>query len=225
MEASETSADRWVRNAVGEFPDLTSLPEPDYGLFDIQRITNDKLGWFGLMSSRGCPYLCTYCLNHKILERYRKDLGRSTSDTGFLRYRPADLMVAEIQGVLERVEGIETFIFDDDLFTQDSDHAIAICEAYERSGISVPFVVNSHVKRLDPRVAAALGRAGCKILKLGIEAGSERVRKEVLRRFMTHADIMETVASAEEHGLHSSSFVMVGGCNFGGCNQQIARTD
>ncbi|MDP7573342.1 MAG: radical SAM protein, partial [Myxococcota bacterium] len=76
--------------------------------------------------------------------------------------------------------------------------------------MSFPFVVNSHVKRLDPRVAAALGRAGCKILKLGIEAGSERVRKEVLRRFMTHADIMETVASAEEHGLHSSSFVMVG---------------
>ena len=210
MEASETSADCWVRNAVGEFPDLKSLPEPDYGLFDIQRITDDKLGWFGLMSSRGCPYLCTYCLNHKILERYREDLGRSTSDTGFLRYRPADLMVAEIKGVLERVKGIETFIFDDDLFTQDSDHAIAICEAYERAGIKVPFVVNSHVKRLDPRVAAALGRAGCKILKLGIEAGSERVRKEVLRRFMTHADIMETVASAEEHGLHSSSFVMVG---------------
>ncbi|MAF66249.1 MAG: hypothetical protein CMJ84_11415 [Planctomycetes bacterium] len=206
----EVSAEAWVRNPVGEFPDLTTLPEPDYGLFDIQRITDDKRGWFGLMSSRGCPYLCTYCLNHRILERYREDLGRSTSDTGFLRYRPAELMVAEIRGVLERVEGIETFIFDDDLFTQDVEHAIAVCDAYERAGIGIPFVVNSHVKRLDPRVAAALGRAGCKILKLGIEAGSERVRKEVLRRFMTHADITETVASAEEHGLHSSAFVMVG---------------
>ncbi|MDP6539095.1 MAG: radical SAM protein [Planctomycetota bacterium] len=200
----------WVRNPVAEFPDLATLPEPDYGLFDIQRITDDKGGWFGLMSSRGCPYLCTYCLNHRILERYRADLGRSAGDSGFLRYRPAELLVAEIRGVLERVEGIGTFIFDDDLFTQDVDHAIAVCEAYERAGIGVPFVVNSHVKRLDPRVAAALARAGCKILKLGIEAGSERVRKEVLRRYMTDADIVETVASAEEHRLHSSAFVMVG---------------
>ena len=35
---------------------------------------------------------------------------------------------------------------------------------------------------------------------LGIESGSERVRKEVLKRFMTDDDIFETVASAEEHG-------------------------
>ena len=50
------------------------------------------------------------------------------------------------------------------------------------------------------RVAAALGRAGCKILKLGIESGSPRVRKEVLQRFMTDRDILATVEAAESHG-------------------------
>ena len=207
--ANGTDTD-WVRNPVGAFPDFVELPEPDYELFDTQRITDNKRGWFGLMTSRGCPYRCTYCLNHKIIDRYKADLETNVKGIGFFRFRPADKMIAEIRGVLERYEGIGTFILDDDLFTQNVEHAIEFCDAYEASGIGVPFVVNSHVKRLDPRVAEALSRAGCKILKLGIESGSPRVRKEILKRHMTQSDVLLTVASAEEYDLHTSGFVMIG---------------
>jgi len=200
----------WVRNAVGEFPDLCELPEPDYGLFDTGRITDQKHGWFGLLTSRGCPYRCTYCLNHKIVDLYKADLSRSTSKIGFFRFRPVDKMLAEIRGVIERYPQIGTFILDDDLFTVNVQHALDFCAAYQASGIGIPFVVNSHVKRLDPRVAKALAEAGCKILKLGIESGSQRVRTRVLKRHMTQSDIFETVASADEFGLHTSGFVMVG---------------
>ena len=72
------------------------------------------------------------------------------------------------------------------------------------------WVVNSHVKRLEPALASALAEGGCRILKLGIESGSHRVRKEVLKRFMSDEDILATVRTAEEHGLHCSGFVMVG---------------
>jgi radical SAM superfamily enzyme YgiQ (UPF0313 family) len=206
----ELTSEAWIRNPVGEFPDFAALPDPDYALFDTQRITDNKHGWFGLMSSRGCPYRCTYCLNHKIIDRYREDLGRRVSSLGFFRFRPAEKMISEIQDVLATYEGIGTFIFDDDLFTQNVEHALEICAAYVEAGIDVPFVVNSHVKKLDPRVAEALAGAGAKILKLGIESGSPRVRARVLKRHMTDRDIDETVASAESYGLHTSGFVMVG---------------
>jgi radical SAM superfamily enzyme YgiQ (UPF0313 family) len=199
-----------VRNAVGEFPDLKTIPRPDYELFDVQRIVDAKHGWFGLLSSRGCPYRCTYCLNHRVVDTYRAELGRPVTDLGFFRYRPIDLLLDEIRWVLDRYENVGTFILDDDLFTQNAEHAIAFCDAYAEAGFGIPFVVNSHVKRLDPRVAAALGRAGCRILKLGIESGSERVRRDVLKRFMTDADILATVADAEGHGLHTSGFLMIG---------------
>jgi len=204
------SSERWVHNPVGPFPDLLRLPMPDYALFDTQRITDQKQGWFGLLSSRGCPYRCTYCLNHKIVDRYRDELGTTTTGTGFFRFRPPELLVEEIRHVLATCRGVGTFIFDDDLFTYSVEHALAVCAAYQAAGIGVPFVVNSHVKELDPRVAAALARAGCRILKLGIESGSPRVRKEVLQRFMSNAEILDTVAVAESHGLHTSGFVMVG---------------
>jgi anaerobic magnesium-protoporphyrin IX monomethyl ester cyclase len=203
-------ASHWVHNPVAEFPDLRTLPMPDYDLFDTQRITDQKHGWFGLLSSRGCPYRCTYCLNHKIVDRYRDELGRSTNQIGFFRFRPPAKLIEEIQWVLARYENIGTFIFDDDLFTQNVEHAIETCNAYEAAGIKTPFVVNSHVKQLDPRVAEALARAGCRILKLGIESGSPRVRKEVLQRFMTNEDVFNTIEAAEMYGLHTSGFLMVG---------------
>ena len=208
--AAPVAAEHWVHNPVGEFPDLRALPIPDYGLFDTQRITDQKHGWFGLLSSRGCPYRCTYCLNHKIVDRYRDELERPVNRIGFFRFRPPHLLVEEIREVLARYRGIGTFIFDDDLFTQNVEHAVAVCDAYAESGIGVPFVVNSHVKQLDPRVAAALKRAGCRILKLGIESGSPRVRKEILQRFMSNQDVLGTVEAAERCGLHTSGFVMVG---------------
>lgn len=200
----------YVKNPVGEFPDFANLPEPDYELFDTQRITDMKHGWFGLMTSRGCPYRCTYCLNHKIVDRYKEELGRNVAGLGFFRFRPADKMIDEIRHVLARYANVGTFIMDDDLFTQNVPHALAFCEAYVKSGIGVPFVVNSHVKQLDPRVAEALAGAGCRILKLGIESGSLRVRKEVLKRYMTQKDVLETVAAAERHRLHTSGFLMIG---------------
>lgn len=199
----------WVRNEVGEFPRFNELPFPDYELFDTGRITEQKDGWFGLMTSRGCPYRCTYCLNHKVVDLYKKDLGRGVSQLNFFRYRSPEQMIEEIRFVLDRYP-VKTFILDDDLFTMNPEHAIAFCEAYARAEIGVPFVVNSHVKRLDPRLAAALAKAGCRILKLGIESGSPRVRSEVLQRFMSQDDILATVASAEEFELHTSGFVMVG---------------
>jgi radical SAM superfamily enzyme YgiQ (UPF0313 family) len=209
-EHAPVASEHWNHNAVGEFPDLRTLPVPDYELFDTQQITNQKHGWFGLLSSRGCPYRCTYCLNHKIVDRYRDELGRSTTQIGFFRFRPPELLVEEIRSVLARYSNIGTFIFDDDLFTQNVEHAVAVCDAYEKSGIKVPFVVNSHVKQLDPRVAEALARANCRILKLGIESGSHRVRKEVLQRFMSNDDVLNTVEAAEMFGLHTSGFLMVG---------------
>jgi anaerobic magnesium-protoporphyrin IX monomethyl ester cyclase len=204
------SAELWVHNPVREFPDLAVLPAPNYELFDVERILEAKNGWFSLMSSRGCAYRCTYCLNHKVIDRYRGDLGVNVAALGYVRTRPAELVIDEIENVLERYPGIKTFIFDDDLFTQNVEHALAVCEAYEKAGIGIPLVVNAHVQRLDDRVSRALASAGARILKIGIESGSPRVRTRILKRHMRHQDIIDTVGIAEGHGLHTSGFVMVG---------------
>ena len=51
-----------VANPVAPFPNLDTLPPLDYDVFDMQAVMKETRGWMGILTSRGCPYKCTYCL-------------------------------------------------------------------------------------------------------------------------------------------------------------------
>jgi anaerobic magnesium-protoporphyrin IX monomethyl ester cyclase len=197
------------RNPVGPFPDLAALPPLDWDLFDMERITSAKKGWLSIITSRGCPYRCTYCLNREIVERYLED-GGIASPREYLRNYPIESVIDEIRRLRARLPDVNTIIFDDDLFTLNRRYVAAFCEAYRRSGIAIPFVVNAHVQAFDPAIAAALREAGCRICKFGVESGSARVRKEILGRPMTNQAIEGALAAAHGAGLHTSAFIMIG---------------
>ena len=101
------------------------------------------------------------------------------------------------------------YIFDDDLFTFDGEYVKEFCTEY-RNVTSLPFVANAHVQVFTPEIARCLKEAGCRIVKFGIESGSERIRKKVMNRAMSNDTIKKAFATAHEAGLHSSAFVMFG---------------
>ncbi len=196
-------------NPVRPFPDLESLPMKDYGIFDFQKLIDEKNGWVGLMASRGCPFQCTYCFNHIIVKKYRAELGCGFSGLNYIRHFPIPAMIAEIRYLLENYNNIKMFIFDDDLFTYNSDYLAAFCVEY-RKVCRIPFVVNAHVHFFDKKRARALADAGCAIVKFGLESGSPRVRKEIMRRHTSNKDIAQAIQHAKEEGMHTSCFVMIG---------------
>ncbi|MHC4598745.1 MAG: B12-binding domain-containing radical SAM protein [Planctomycetota bacterium] len=197
------------RNPVRPLPDLSTLPMHDHDLFEFDALTKTKGGWVGLLSSRGCPYRCTYCFNHRMEERYRKELGVSAKALGYVRRYPPERVVEEIRALLGRSAEIRMFIFDDDLFTHDPEYVKTFCRLY-REVSDVPLTVNAHVRRFDDEVAAALRDARCRIVKFGVESGSPRIRSEVMNRHMTNERIREAVDSAHRAGLVTSAFVMIG---------------
>lgn len=196
-----------VANPVRPFIDLNTLPAKDYDIFEFQKMTDAKDGWVGLMTSRGCPFRCTYCLNHKIVEIYRADLN--TSQLNYLRHHSVGDVIAEIDYLLSHYKRIRMFIFDDDLFTFNRAYLEQFCTEY-RKNFSIPFVCNAHVKVFDESMARWLKDAGCTIVKFGLESGSERVRSEIMHRMMTNDEIVRAFDAAEKVGLHTSAFVMMG---------------
>jgi len=197
----------YVKNRVGPFPDLEKLPPKNFEIFDLDHMLGRMNGWMSLLTSRGCPYRCTYCFNHRIVSRYKEEGVKPAS---YLRRYPVERILGEARGLKEKHPGLRTFIFDDDLFTLDERTVLDFCEGYRELGLGVPFVVNAHVQSFTRPMAAALKEAGCLILKFGLESGSERIRRDVLKRPMSNEKIAEAFAIAEEAGLHTSAFLMFG---------------
>jgi len=196
-------------NPVRALPDLKKLPFKDYSIFDFQKIIDAKNGWVGLMASRGCPFSCTYCFNHQMVKHYRQELNCSMKQLNYIRHFEVAEVVGEIKFLLENYTNIRMLIFDDDLFTFYGDYVQQFCSAY-RQVADLPFVVNAHVNFFDEDRAHHLAQANCKIVKFGVESGSERIRKQVMRRHMTNAAIRKAIQTAHKEGLHTSVFLMIG---------------
>lgn len=198
----------YKQNPLGPYPDLNDLPATDYEIFDLPHMLGRKNGWQSILTSRGCPYRCTYCFNHEVTDRYLEDGGHQRRD--YLRHYSVDRVLHEIRELKKRHPYIETIIFDDDLFTLNKHYCIDFCKAYADSGITVPFVLNAHVQTFTEPVAKALSEAPCMIVKFGVESGSHELRKKVLERHMSNAQIIDAFDLCHQYGLHTSAFLMFG---------------
>ncbi len=198
-----------IVNPVRPLPELDKLPFKDYESFDFQKIIDGKRGWVGLMASRGCPFSCTYCFNHLMVKKYRSDLKCSFKELKYIRHFPIGQVIDEIVYLQKNYRNISMYIFDDDLFTFDKDYVVEFCKEYRKVS-DLPFVVNAHFGFFDEERARALKDANCRIVKFGIESGSEKIRASVMNRHMSNQKIIESVNLVERHGMHSSVFIMVG---------------
>ncbi len=207
----------WVRedgkiipNKVRPLVDLSLLPFKDYEIFfNFQKMIDAKDGWVGLMTSRGCPFRCSYCFNHQMVEIYKNDLNLPSSRLNYLRRYPVEMIMEEIEYLLTHYKDIRMFIFDDDIFTFDKDYLREFSREYKRI-TSIPFVVNAHPKIFDLEIASLLKEGGCEIVKFGLESGSERIRREILNRYMKDSDIIKAFDIAHKFNLQTSAFVMLG---------------
>jgi len=120
-----------------------------------------------------------------------------------------DQLIDEIKYLLKNFHGINTFIFDDDIFTFDKAYIKDFCREYKKT-CNIPFVVNAHVKMFDEELASDLKSANCIVVKFGVESGSENIRRSILNRHMTNKEIISAIQIVNKAGMHSSVFVIIG---------------
>jgi radical SAM superfamily enzyme YgiQ (UPF0313 family) len=177
---------------------LDELPFVDRDLFTSE---NRKNGILEIMASRGCPFDCTNCANHALKKIYS---GKGP----YLRYRSAENVLEEIEGCLEK-EHFKFIHFDDDMFTANLNWLKDFCLKY-KARVKLPFICNIRPESGVSETLQILKEAGCIQVSIGVEAGDELIRREVLGRDMPDKIIIKAFKNAKEMGIKTKSFNMVG---------------
>jgi len=180
---------------------LDSLPFSDRELLNYPELLKQNNGRLSLLAGRGCPFSCSYCANQAKKQLYHQD-------PNYLRFRSVDNLLGEIKICSEKYQ-IKTLDFDDDIFIFNREWLEEFLEKYPQN-FSYPFWVNIHPSLADKEIYQKLADAGCEMVKIGLESGSETVRRKIMNRKITQAQIVNAFQWAEESGIRTWSFNMVG---------------
>lgn len=181
---------------------LDALPEPrrDQLKLDLYAAAGEEIAGFsyrtlGIITSRGCPFVCNYCINSK----------RETQ----LRFHSAERVVEEIKYLVDR-HHIESIAFYDELMATDIDRFRHICEAMIAHGLNrLKWECQIHARRIRPDVLRLMKRAGCIQVTIGFESGSQRM----LDRMVKHATVEQNLQAARyihEAGLRVRGCFIIG---------------
>jgi len=168
--------------------DLDSLPFLDYSdenkyYIGCKKVTAAERTMYRTMTSRGCPFNCAYCCNH-VLSKIYKDKGP------YLRRRSVENVIEELIQAKKLFKNLHYIGFTDDLFTFDIAWVERFCTEY-RKHINLSFTAIVHPNFVDMKIIHLLKDAGMVRVDIGVQSGSERVRKNIFHRHTPTKQIIE----------------------------------
>lgn len=212
--APEGIANLWFKKSAGIeknhprpfISDLDMLPFPDREMWN-EWINDSVESRYSVLLARGCPFNCTYCSNHAL---------RKLSSGSYVRFRSPANILAEIRAIADTIPGKKEIYFEIETFTANQTWARELFAGLRELNQELPDPITYGANiRVTPGfdfndLFAACREANFRFINIGLESGSERVRREILKRHYSNEDIYRTVKLARHYGLQVALFNMVG---------------
>ena len=189
---------RIVRNAERPLlPDLDALPFPARHLMEIDQYplyapNGERM--LTLLSSRGCPYDCSFC--------FKGIVGRTH------RQRSPANIVAELKQLIDRY-GVRHFYFIDDLFTINVRRLDALMDGFLKEDLDIRWECLARVDRVKPTILEKMHRAGCREIHYGIESGNPEILAATAKHIKLD-QVEQAVAWTEAVGIAAKGYFMLG---------------
>ncbi|MCP5269306.1 MAG: radical SAM protein [Zoogloeaceae bacterium] len=186
--------------------DLDEIPFYDYALCDHGRHSlnpvmtsyaahSDSMGYH-IMTSRGCPFHCTFCASHQVH-------GRK------MRYHSTDRVFADIRRLVEQYSA-KTLIFQDDHFMADKERVLSILKFIEQEKLNAIFQNGLTLYSLDYETLSAFKRAGVNQLVLPLESGSEKVLKYQMKKPLKMSISRQVTEDCRKLGIYTDANILIG---------------
>lgn len=145
-----------------------------------------------LITSRGCPYGCTFC------------------DEGRKRFRAisASRVVDEIIDCKKRW-GIDTFFIFDSTFTVNRQRVLDFCDELIGQKADIVFDVRSRIDLIDDEILTKFKKAGCVRIQYGVESGNDKILKNI-NKLITVEQVKEVVNKTRRYGFEILCDFMIG---------------
>lgn len=180
--------------------DLDALPLPAYHLLPMDRYLASgshynlpgRVKHSILVSTRGCPHSCTYCL--------RGMWGRQ-----FRRRNPKKI-VDEMEMIVNDY-GIKYFYFIDLEFCLIKTRVHEVCDEIISRELDVKWGCCGRLDSVDEPVVLKMKQAGCTHINFGVESGSQKVL-DAVKKGITVEKASASIKLMQKHGLHFNAFMM-----------------
>lgn len=185
--------------------DLDTLPFPAYHHFKMDRYTNlqpatdavDGAKSFSVMTSRGCPYRCTFCSQSIMPIKWRA--------------RSPESVLAEWQHLVHNMGAQEIGVLDDSANIQ-VDRLEKMAEMFVENNVNhVPWIfvngIRANLATTD--LLSKLKRAGLKRVAFGVESGDPDVLLSIDKK-IDHDTIRQAFRNAKKVGLETIGFFIIG---------------
>jgi len=194
-----------VINADRDFiPDIDDLPMPLHELLplDRQRMPLMQGPFSFVVTSRGCPAGCRFCIKH---------LTYQTS----VRLRSPEKIFAELQRLSEL--GVHNIHMYADLFTVSRDQVVELCRLIIDSGLHLRegsrpplrWMCNSRVDYVDQEMLSLMAEAGCWLIAWGIESANEGILKRAHKGYKKGRD-SQALLWARQAGIKNWGYFIIG---------------
>jgi len=174
--------------------DLTTIPIPNREYIrhikysSVVGVSSDLAT---IISTRGCPFLCTFC------------------DVPYKKYRtrPVDDVLDEVEACMKM--GYEEFHFYDDLFNIKAKKVIEFCDAVEARGLKFTWSFRGRANAVTEESLRRSKQAGCRMISFGVETGTNAGLKE-LKKGVTTEKFVKVFRWCREIGIVSLADFIIG---------------
>lgn len=191
--------------------DLDALPLPHWRLFEKSHYDDSYIRAMmdgtpkivaAIEGSRGCPFTCTYCSNHALMDAYRGG-GR------WRREKSPGRMVEELEAFRAEFGRLDFVYWVDEIWLTGVKRLKRFRDLY-KARIGVPFSIMERPECISEQKLEVISDAGLCFIAIGLESGDEELRAGLLNR-RTHLDVLKrALILPKKFGVKVHAFTMVG---------------